>query len=119
MDCPVRHYFRTSFHASRSNGGVLDAGSHVARVLDSEMTQATAALERDEISRPRTRVAKRIEKRDSGAEQRRGLGGWLRPINLSRRSIHSSDQKRDSSPARWPARFAATMPATNRGRTQQ
>jgi hypothetical protein len=85
-NCLVRHYFRTSFHTSRSDGGVLGAGSPLVRVLDSEMTQATGALDRDEIARPRARVAEGIEDSDAGAEQRRGLGGWF-PILVRRERV--------------------------------
>jgi len=39
------------------------------------MAKSADALNRDQIASARTRVAKRIENRDAGAKQRRGLGG--------------------------------------------
>jgi hypothetical protein len=44
------------FRTSRSDGWVLGAGSHLVRVLDSEVTQATDAPDRDEIARQRARL---------------------------------------------------------------
>src|SRR5208283_3396987 len=51
------------------------AESHLFCILDSQMAEASYALNGDEIAGTRARVAQRIENRNAGTQQWRGIGG--------------------------------------------
>src|SRR5438445_712132 len=60
------------------------AEAHTRRILDREVTEPADPLNRDGVSRTRAAVAKRVERRDTCAEERPGIDR----IDLLRNAHH-------------------------------
>ena len=70
---PRAFFARRFFIFSSSDGESAEA--HLAGILDSQMAESADALNCYQIAGARARVAERVENRDAGAQQWRGLGG--------------------------------------------
>ena len=62
------------FVAAAADGNSTE--SHLAGVLDSEMSQTSNALDRDEIAAPSPCVSQRVVNRDASTKQRHCFVGW-------------------------------------------